>query len=72
MPLTTIHIPLLNEGTTVWRPAEAEQLSNGTFRILGPIPEGEEWAFVPGDTVVVKHHVFSDGTNGLIADRLAS
>jgi hypothetical protein len=72
MPRITIHIPLLNEGTTVWGPAEAEQLGDGTFRILGAIPDDEEWAFVPGDRVVAVPHVFSDGANGLIADRLAS
>jgi len=68
----TIHVPLLNEGTTVSRPVRAEQLSDGSFRILGPIPADEEWAFAPGDRVVVKPHLFSDGATGLVADRLAS
>jgi hypothetical protein len=71
MPVETIHIPLLEEGTTVWRPVSAERLSEGTFCILGPVPEGELWAFEPGENVVVKNYVFPDGTSGLIADRLA-
>jgi hypothetical protein len=71
MSFETIHIPLLEEGTNVWRPASAERLSESIFRILGPIPEGESWAFGPGEQVVVKNHVFADGTSRLVADRLA-
>ena len=71
MPIEIIHIPLLEEGTNVWRPASAERLSEDTFRILGPMPQGELWAFGPGEEVVVKRHVFSDGTSGLAADRPA-
>jgi hypothetical protein len=57
----TIHIPLLEEGTKVWRPASTERLSESIFRILGPIPEGKLWAFGPGEQDVVKNHVFADG-----------
>ncbi len=71
MSVETIHIPLIEEGTQVWRPVSAERLSEGIFRILGPTPEDELWAFGPGERVVVKNHVFSDGTSGLVADRLA-
>ena len=71
MPSETIHIPLLGEGTPVWRPVPAEQLLDGTFRILGEVPDDEEWAFKPGELVVVRQHVFSDGIKGLVADRLA-
>ena len=71
MPVEIIHIPLLEEGTNVWRPVSAERLSGDTFRILGPIPEGELWAFGPGEEVVVEDQVFSDGTSGLVADRPA-
>jgi len=71
MPFEIIYIPLLEEGTNVWRPASAERLDEDTFRILGPVPEDELWAFGPGENVVVKNYVFSDGTRGLIADRLA-
>jgi len=40
MPSETIHISLLGEGTPVWRPVPAEQLLDGTFRILGEVPDG--------------------------------
>jgi hypothetical protein len=72
MQSETIHIPLLNEGTRVWRPVMAERSLDGTFRILGEMPDDEEWAFKPGDNVVVKQHAFPDGLSGLIADRLAN
>jgi hypothetical protein len=72
MPSETIHIPLLGEGTPVWRPVAAERLLDGTFRILGEMPDDEEWAFSPGEVVVVRHHVFSGGVKGMVADRLAS
>jgi hypothetical protein len=67
----TIYVPLVNEGTTVWRPVEAEQSADGTFRILSEMPEDEEWGFRSGAKVVVREHVFSDGTRGLVADRQA-
>jgi hypothetical protein len=67
----TIYIPLLGEGTPVWKPVAAELLLDGTFRILGEMPDDEEWAFKPRELVVVRQHVFSDGKSGLVADRLA-
>jgi len=33
--------------------------------------DDEEWALKPGELVVVRQHVFSDGIKGLVADRLA-
>jgi hypothetical protein len=57
----TIYIELLNEGTSVWRPVQAERLSQGICRILGDIPEGETWAFNPGEKVAIEQRVFSDG-----------
>ena len=67
----TIYIPLLGEGTPVWRPVAAERLLDGTFRILGEMADDEEWAFKPGELVVVRQHILSDGKSGLVADRLA-
>jgi len=46
-------MPLLNEGTDVWRPVEAEALGNGLYRVTGQAPDDEEWAFPSGATVVV-------------------
>ena len=65
----TIYIPLLNEGTTVWRPVAAEPLPDGTFRIVAEMPDDEEWAFKPGEVVAVTLHTISDGTTGLAVDQ---
>jgi hypothetical protein len=67
----TIYIPLLGEGTPVWKPVTAERLFDGTFRMLGEVPGDEEWAFKPGELVIVGQQVFSDGKSGSVADRLA-
>lgn len=48
---TTIYVPLLNEGTDVWRPVEATRLAEDLYLILGVVPEDETWAFPPGSTV---------------------
>ncbi len=51
---TIIYIPLLNEGTTVYRPVPSIPLGTDTFRV-GRLPEGvaddEEWEFPPGSIV---------------------
>jgi len=52
---TTIFMPLLNEGTDVWRPVEAEALGNGRYRVMGQASNDEEWAFPSGVTVVIDH-----------------
>jgi hypothetical protein len=65
-----IYIPVLGEGTSVWRPVAAERLHDGAFRVLGNMPDDEEWAFKPGELVDVRQHVFSGGESGLVADRL--
>jgi len=67
MPIETISVPLSNEGTDVWRPVAAERLGDGVFRILGTMPDDEDWAFKPGEMVMVRHHVFSGSVRGLIA-----
>jgi hypothetical protein len=64
-----IYVPLLDEGVDVWRPALAEALADGSFRLIGPVPEGEVWQFQPGDVVAGQEHVFSDGTEGLVATK---
>jgi hypothetical protein len=63
----TIYVPLLDEGTSVWRPASAERLGDNTFRITGPMPDNETWAFGPGSRVTAAHQSFADGTSRLVA-----
>lgn len=50
---TTIYMPLLNKGTDVWRPVEAEELGNGRYRGTGLPPGEEEWALPTAAIVVI-------------------
>lgn len=49
----TIHIELVNEGVRVWRPVLAAHVRSDVYLIpdATPIPDGEEWAFSPGQLV---------------------
>jgi hypothetical protein len=38
----TIFMPLLDEGTEVWRPVKAIRKSDG-YLVLGPMPSDEVW-----------------------------
>ena len=69
--MATIYMPLLNEGTEVWRPVEAVPLGRDTYRVEGAVPEGEEWAFAPGTDVRCEWKTFSGGTRELIATSAA-
>lgn len=62
-----VYVELLEEGTPCWRPVEAENEGGNTYRLLGPLPEGEAWAFQPGERVLCKEHTFSSGERGLLA-----
>lgn len=70
--IVTIYMPLLNEGTSVWKPVTAERVSPATFRVLGPKPDDEEWEFAPGSVVVVAPHLFADGQSGIVAVAICS
>jgi hypothetical protein len=52
-----IYIPLLNEGTEVYRPTKGLRLGHMVFKVL-PTPgysaEIEEWEFPPGTVVECK------------------
>jgi len=70
-----IYVPLLNEGTVVFRPVRVEQINNNIYKILssddGSTPEeiDEVWAYQIDSYVscVVK---IIDGSNILIANKL--
>lgn len=50
-----IYVELLDEGTPVWRPVNAEPQANGTFLICEQsIPAYERWNFLPGERVLVE------------------
>ncbi len=65
--VVTIYMPLLDEGTNVWRPVTAECLGQGTYRIIGPQPHDEKWAFAPGTVVAGKPRRFANGVQGTVA-----
>lgn len=49
-----IYVPLLDEGTNVWRPVRADWLGGDRYRIHGNVPDDEEWAFKPGTVAICK------------------
>ncbi len=49
---TTIFVRLLGEGIDCWCPVEAANEGAERYRITGPMPDGDEWEFEPGELVV--------------------
>jgi len=49
-----IYVPLLDEGTAVWRPVGSDWLGGDRYRIRGHVSDDEEWAFKPGTVVIGK------------------
>ena len=66
MSVQTIFMPLIDEGTDVWAPVQAERFSDDTFLVFGPMPDDQGWRFSPNTIVAVERKNFSDGTEGLI------
>ena len=64
----TIFVYLLDEGTDCWRPVEAEDLNNGTFRIISENSEDENWQFEPGDIVSCMTKRFQNGQVSLVVE----
>jgi hypothetical protein len=65
----TIYIPLLNEGTVVFRPAKGLPLGQNTFRVLATDDydsQAEEWKFPPGSIVECVTQI-RDGKEVLVA-----
>jgi hypothetical protein len=67
MQTETIYMYLLDEGTPVWRPVQAETLGDNLYRVIGPVPDDEVWEFPPGSTVRGQMKTFSDGHEALVA-----
>lgn len=57
----TIYVALLDEGTDVWRPVQAEQVKGNAYRILDSMPEDESWEFPSGAVVHCKEMTLSSG-----------
>jgi hypothetical protein len=61
-----IYMPLLDEGTSCWRPVQAIRLADDLYRITDSIPDDEKWLFSPGDVVRCELRDFADEL-GLVA-----
>jgi hypothetical protein len=59
--MVTMQMPLLNEGTDVWRPVKVTPLEGAVYRVEGPQADDEEWEFEPGTLIEVKWRTFSNG-----------
>ena len=69
--MTTIYIPLLNEGIPVSRPTKGKFFSDGFYEVLATDDydtQLEEWEFPPGTFVECKTE-FEDGKEFLRAFR---
>lgn len=62
MKTETIYIYLLDEGTDVWRPVEAENLGDNRYRIISinNDPEDEKWEFQTDDIVRCEKKTLTD------------
>jgi hypothetical protein len=58
-----IYVALLDEGTDVWRPVQAEHLSGNVYRILSQSYDRqiESWQFEPGEVVFCEMIESSEG-----------
>lgn len=58
----TVYVALRDEGVDVWRPVEAERISESVYRLANvSVPDAEEWEFSPGSTVQCELRELSDG-----------
>jgi hypothetical protein len=67
--IEVIYIPLLNEGTPVFRPAKGLRLNKNIFKVLTDgeyDPEDEDWEFPP-ETVVICEKESMNGEELLVA-----
>ncbi len=61
----TVYVELLGESVDVWRPVEAERVTEGAYRLMAPPdydPTLETWRFEPGSIVRCEDRPLSDGT----------
>jgi len=63
--MATIYIPLVDEGTEVWRPVQATHLAGDLYRVNGYMPANEEWAYAPGAIVRCERTTFKGGESEL-------
>jgi len=63
--IETIYVALLGEGTTVWRPVEAEVLDENRYRIISENkdPEDEQWELQEGNIVHCERRILIDSAS---------
>ncbi len=59
--VTMIYVNLVGEGLNVLRSVSAEHLGRDFYRIVDNMPEGETWAFQPGQVVRCRKQKLSSG-----------
>ena len=56
-----VHVRIVDDVVDVWRPVKARALSDHVFHLSDdPAPQDEQWAFGPGDEVVVERRANGD------------
>ena len=71
---SVVFVRLLDEGTVVYRPVQAQLVGGGAYRLIGPAdydPDDEAWEFPPGSIVTCELRNFG-GETVLVAVRLHS
>jgi hypothetical protein len=68
---STIYVALKGEGTLAWRPVSAIPQADGTWLLLGSVPDDEQWEFAPGMVVRCVEHLFQNGERSLVAAEAA-
>ena len=61
----TIYVRLLDEGVDVWRPVDAEEISEGVYQLVGTQDSSlETWEFDTGSIVRVEKQSLVGGVDG--------
>jgi len=66
-----IYVPLVGEGTHVWRPVAATHVGDNRYQIMGMAPADEHWQFSRGQVVRCEERALSGG-ECLVAVELAN
>ncbi|NMN05606.1 hypothetical protein FHT19_002792 [Novosphingobium sp. SG919] len=67
---TRINMPLEHEATENWAMVLVQDLHDGRYEVLGPMPKDEHWRFRPG-SIVRCETVIENGEECLVASSMA-
>ncbi len=73
-PTTIVHVQLLDEGTTCYRPVHATPVDDGIFTLGAAAfasADDETWEFPPGSIVRCVWRTFQSGTGWLAVERVS-